>query len=186
MAKLNVEDLTPEAIEHLRKILAPTSDAATIAEAIKAALAPPDYEKLTRSKFNIEEIAKEQHANGQVATIVKVKCQTDSGYKYTACVAPSREFKMGRVVSIEDEEAPKIDWPANGSHHDEKGELNIHGKHYVWETFRQPLFRDVIGHELKWHHQVSAKPIFDKLKAEFEAKAMQAVAELAARTENSA
>lgn len=175
-----LSSLSPEGIAQLKALLGITSaqvpsgggiDVPTLAAALKEAMAPPDLQEMTKAMFSIEAIAKEQAAKGQVVKPIKVLCQHPNGYAYTAVVVPSKAFRGGRVVSIEDETPPPIEWPANGSHHDDKGELNIHGKHYVWEMYRQPLYREVIGKELQWTHRLDMKHHYDKLKAEFDAKA---------------
>jgi hypothetical protein len=180
--RIDLANLTPEDITRLRALLgAPSIGVSDLAAALKSALAPPDLQEMTKSMFSIEAIAKAQAEAGTVIKPIRVVCQHPTGYKYTAVVVPSKTFKGGRVVSIEDEEAPPIEWPANGSYHDEKGELNIHGKHYIWEMFRQPLYREVIGKELQWSHRLDMKHHYDKIKSEFEAKAEALNAEMAAK-----
>lgn len=185
-----LSSLSPEGIAQLKALLGITNetrpagggiDVPTLAAALKEAMAPPDLQEMTKAMFSIEAIAEQQRKEGKVVKPIKVLCQHPNGYCYTAVVVPSKTFRGGRVVSIEDEKAPPVEFPANGSYHDEKGELNIHGKHYIWEMFRQPLFREVIGKELNWIHRLDMKHHYDKLKAEFDAKAEALNKEMADR-----
>lgn len=152
--------------------MAVSEDTKTILEFLASVFKPGAAAEFQRSREEMQAIYLPEAPPEKVP--VRIKCVHPNGYKFTAVVAPSKEYEGGRWVGIEDEQWPTddelcatIDWWHKRKRWVDASRRDLgydpDTKLWLYDNIRLPILREV-GKELPIDWREDMQPQVKKLR----------------------